>query len=254
VSLVIHKFKDGKMNFQFENVKISRISHNIVDQIRNAIMNGEIRVGDRLPPESDFAKHFGVSKSSLREAYRVLEAYGLLDIRKGMSGGAFVQQVDMKVVQEGLANYLFFKNPALEEYTQIRTFIEPQIAKICAGKIKDKDLQALKENIEEMEREPEGEIFISDLDITFHKKLADIAGNSIISVVVESVQTALIRLKRIMHTDRAFLDMVCQGHREIVSALSERDGEKAGYYMLKHINEVEEGMRTCKNKSMTLES
>ena len=140
------------MSFQFENVKVSRISHNIVDQIRNAIMNGEINVGDRLPSETDFSKHFGVSKSSLREAYRVLEAYGLLEIRQGMSGGAFVQKVDIEVVKEGLANYLFFKNPGLEEYSQARMFIEPEIVKICATKITDEEIEILNQNIEEMER------------------------------------------------------------------------------------------------------
>ena len=236
------------MDLKFENVKISRISHNIVDQIRNAIMSGEIGVGERLPSENDLAKHFGVSKSSLREAYRVLEAYGMLDIRQGMAGGAFVKQVDSEIVREGLANYLFFRNPSLEEYTQARTFIEPQIVRICAEKITEEEIRELEENVAEMEKEPDGEIFNSDLDIAFHKKLVDIAGNAILSVVVESIQTALIRLKRIMQTDQEFLDMVCGGHREIIDALRDRDCERARQCMLNHINDVEKGMRACKIK------
>ena len=88
------------MGFKFETVKANRISQNIVEQIRGAILSGDLKPGDQLPPEKEFAKHFGVSKSSLREAYRVLEAYGLLEIRQGMSGGAFIQEVDLKTVKD----------------------------------------------------------------------------------------------------------------------------------------------------------
>lgn len=238
------------MKYKFANVKNNRISQNIVGQIREAILNGDLNVGDRLPSEKDFARKFGVSKSSLREAYRILEAYGLLEIRQGMSGGAFVKEVDIQVVKEGLANYFFFNDPSLREYTQVRTFIEPEIVKICALKITDKELDILNRNIEEMELEPEGENFISDLDTAFHKKLVDIAGNSILSLIVESVQTALIRVKRVLHTDEAFLRMVCQGHREIVAALAEHDPVKASESMKKHINDVEKGMLKCKEGSM----
>ena len=77
------------MGFKFETVKASRISENIAEQIREAILDGKLKIGDQLPSEKDFANHFGVSKSSLREAYRVLEAYGLLEIRQGNVRGRF---------------------------------------------------------------------------------------------------------------------------------------------------------------------
>ena len=237
---------------KFEAVKPNRISQNIVEQIRLAILEGELKIGDRLPSEKDFAQSFGVSKSSLREAYRVLEAYGLLEIRQGMSGGAFIREVDIKTIKDGLVNYFFFQNPSLHEYTQIRTFIEPEIVKICAEKITDSEIEYLKNNILEMEKEQDGENFLSDLDSAFHKKLVDIAGNSIVSLLVESIQNALINIKRIIHTDHAFLEMVCEGHREIVDALSQRDPGKANLAMLKHIKDVEAGMLACKNGSMVL--
>ena len=144
----------------------------------------------------------------------------------------------------------FLKTPLWRNTPSARTFIEPQIVRICTTKITEEDIEGLEENVAEMEKEPDGEIFNSDLDIAFHKKLVDIAGNSILSVVVESIQTALIRLKRVIQTDQAFLDMVCRGHREIIDAFKERDGEKASQCMLQHINDVEKGMRACKIKKM----
>lgn len=245
----------GKMHDMkdiFDTVKSNRISENIVHQIRGAILRGELKIGDRLPSEKDLAMKFGVSKSSLREAYRVLEAYGLLEIKQGMSGGAFVKEVDLKTIKDGLVNYFFFQNPSIREYTQIRTFIEPEVVKICALKITDNDIDYLKNNISEMEKEVDGENFMSDLDCAFHKKLADITENTMISLIVESVQTALINVKRMLQMNHDFLTMVCDGHKKIVGALCERDPDKAGKEMLQHIIEVETGMLACKNGDMVL--
>lgn len=241
-----------KADGMFESIKPNRISENIVEQIRKAILSGELKIGDRLPSEKELAKNFGVSKSSLREAYRILEAYGLLEIRQGMAGGAFVKEVDIKTVKDGLVNFFFFQNPSICEYTQVRTFIEPEIVKICARKITDKDIQKLEKNIVMMEEDPEGENFNSDLDSAFHRQLVEIAGNNILSLVVDSVQTSLINIKKLLHTDKSFLDMVCKGHREIVDALKERDPDRASAVMLQHIQDVEKGMLECKNGAMVL--
>lgn len=240
------------MGFIFETIKSNRISQSIVEQIRGAILDGEIKIGDQLPPEKDLAKHFGVSKSSLREAYRVLETYGLIEIRQGMSGGAFVKEVDIKTVKDSLVNYFFFQNPGLNEYTQTRIFIEPEIVKICAEKATEEDIKSLEALIQEMEQEPEGENFMSDLDSAFHKKLVDITGNKILSLLVESVQIALINIKRIVHTDKAFLDMVCQGHRKIVAAIRQQDPDQAAIAMVDHIKEVEAGMLATKGGSIII--
>ncbi|MCK5663025.1 MAG: FadR family transcriptional regulator, partial [Thiotrichaceae bacterium] len=98
----------------------------------------------------------------------------------------------------------------------------------------------------------DGKRFISNLDIAFHKKLVDITDNEIISLIVESIQTALINIKQIVHTDEQFLIMVCNGHKKIVAALKERNPEKARNAMQEHINEVEEGMLASKNGSMII--
>jgi len=240
------------MGFKFQTVKPNRISQNIVEQIRTAILSGELKIGDQLPSEKEFSKHFGVSKSSLREAYRVLEAYDLLEIRQGMSGGAFIKEVDLTTVKDSLVNYLFFQNPGLSEYTMVRMCIEPQVARICAEKATMEDIEYLEKNIQAMEQEPEGETFVSDLDIAFHKKLAEIADNKILSLVVESVQTALINIKRIVHTDEEFLKMVCDDHREIVASFRKRDPELASAAMISHINGVEQGMLASKGGDMII--
>ena len=94
--------------FKITKAKNRRISHIIVEQIRDAIFSGELKPGDRLPPEKDLAENFGVSKASLREAFRALEALGMLEIRQGMAGGAFVSEVDPETARNSFYNYILF--------------------------------------------------------------------------------------------------------------------------------------------------
>ena len=136
----------------FKSAKVNRLSQNIVQQIRDAILTGNLKPGDRLPSEKELAINFGVSKASLREAFRALEALGLLEVRQGMSGGAFVREVDSQTARSSMFNYIFFQNPSIDEFTQLRGFIEPPIAAIAAQKITDGDLIDLEKNLAATEK------------------------------------------------------------------------------------------------------
>ena len=70
---------------------------------------------------------FGVSKATMREALRVLEAMGLLEIRKGISGGAFVAEVDMRTTVHSIMNFLHLQSVSVKEITMLRLFIEPPL-------------------------------------------------------------------------------------------------------------------------------
>ncbi len=137
----------------FETAKTQRISENIVQQIRQAILKGELKPGDRLPSEKDLAKNFCVSKASLREAFRALEALGLLEVRQGVSGGAFIREVDLKTVRDNIVNYIFFQNPSIRKFTQVRRIFEPEIAKIAAQNVTKEDLAELENNLTETKNE-----------------------------------------------------------------------------------------------------
>jgi GntR family transcriptional repressor for pyruvate dehydrogenase complex len=113
----------------FKTAKFNRISENIVQQIRQAILEGRLKPGDRLPAEKDLAEDFGVSKASLREAFRALEALGLLEVRQGVSGGAFVREVDARKARDCLTNYLFFRNPSIGELSRFDASLNPSSAK-----------------------------------------------------------------------------------------------------------------------------
>lgn len=236
----------------FISAKANRISQNIVQQIRQAVLKGELKPGDRLPPEKELSERFGVSKSSLREAYRALEALGLLEVRQGVSGGAFICKVDIGTVRDGLVNYFFFQNPSISEYTLIRNLIEPEITRLAAQIITDEEIAYLENNLVAMRKEHNGEELAAELDSRFHKKLADIVKNSIVSLVVDSVQHSLWNIKLLVHADRKFYVNVCDAHEKIIAALRARDPEKAAQAMRKHISNVERGLINSKNGEVVL--
>jgi GntR family transcriptional repressor for pyruvate dehydrogenase complex len=90
----------------FESVKSNKVSEHILEQIRKAIFEGKLKPGDKLPPERELMENFKVSKATLREAMRSLEVLGFLEIRKGVLGGAFVTEVDMKKARDSFTNFL----------------------------------------------------------------------------------------------------------------------------------------------------
>ena len=226
----------------FKAAKSHRISQNIVNQIRDAILDGTLKPGDRLPSEKDLAENFGVSKSSLREAFRALEALGLLEVKQGMSGGAFVCEVDLETARSNMFNYIFFQNPSIHEFTQLRGFIEGPVAEIAARKITPADLADLEDNLAKTEKQLDSGSFYYELDTYFHHRIATIAGNKIICFVIDSLKSALVNIKLELELDRQFAHNVYESHLRIVEALRKKDPQAARREMLNHIEKVEQEM------------
>lgn len=237
--------KDGfALRPMFKTAKSHRISHNIVEQIRTAILSGGLKPGDRLPPEKELAEHFEVSKSSLREAFRALEALGFLEVRQGMSGGAFVRKVDLEIARDNFFNYIFFQNPSIHEFTQLRALLEPKVAEIAAKHITDEQLAVLEDNLAKTKKVlSQSDIpFYYDLDTYFHHRICTITNNRLICFVINSLKNAIVKIKLELELDHQFSVMVYDAHVRIVEALRKRDPDMAREAMLRHIEEVDRAL------------
>ncbi len=224
----------------FKTIKTIRVSQSVAHQIRDLIIGGKLAPGQRLPSEKDLSEKLGVSKSMLREAIRILETLGMITVRQGVQGGAFVCEIDGKTVQEHLYNYLFFQDPHIKDFTQLRLMIEPSVAKIAAQKITDKDVAELDDLLVRTKNELDKDEFFYELDNTFHHKLSELTGNPVIVFVVDSMKAAVAHIKKARKTiPRSFFFEVYEAHLEIVGALKARDPEGAQQAMRKHIKEVE---------------
>jgi len=225
----------------FKSVKSNKVSEHIVEQIRKAIFEGALKPGDKLPPERELIKNFKVSKATLREAMRSLEVLGFLDIRKGVSGGAFVTEVDMKKARDSFINFLHFKNLSLTNLTEVRLVLESHIAEKAALAITEDDLKRLKKLIEECEYVLKHDIPIESRknEIEFHRIIGSVTGNPILMFILDFVEDLLIDTKEILQPGKEFSKKVLNAHKRIYKALLEKNSKKVKQEMIKHIREVE---------------
>jgi GntR family transcriptional repressor for pyruvate dehydrogenase complex len=228
----------------FDSVKSNKVSQHIIDQIRNAIFEGRLRPGDKLPSERELVEKFKVSKATLREALRSLEVLGFLEIRKGVSGGPFVTEVDMTKARDSFTNFLLFKNLSLKDLSEVRLLLEPYIAEKATLAITQEDLSRLEKLIKESEHAIKNNIGSESRkdEIEFHRIIASITGNPILMFILDFVENLLIDTKDILRPGKEFSGKVLRAHKRIYNGLLERNLKKVHEEMVRHIQEVEKDL------------
>jgi GntR family transcriptional repressor for pyruvate dehydrogenase complex len=231
-----------KLNFK--PIPISRISDHIEKTIKEAILNENLKSGDKLPTEKEMALQFGVSLVTLREALRSLEIFGLIVKRKGHGGGIFVSEVDSESIKTSLGRFLSFKDLSLQHLYEVRIIVEPPSIKLAAQKITPDEIKRLEENVFYCQQKlskidslfNEKEFF--DLDekcIDFHKIIADSARNPILSLTIEYVFDFLSEYEsKMLIPDINYSTDTVKDHRNILELLKEGDAEKCEKEMIKH--------------------
>src|SRR5207248_3562282 len=121
----------------------ARVSEAIVHRIKKQITEGRLVAGHKLPAEREMARQFKTSRVSVREAYRSLEEVGVLRIRRGADGGAFIAQLDHEPVLRSLALVLALGKTSHNELTEARMLIEPPIARLAALRARKDDIARL---------------------------------------------------------------------------------------------------------------
>lgn len=206
-------------------VRQRKAPQEIVHRIREHILSGHLPRGSKLPTEHDLTTQLNVSRQTLREALRVLEVQGLLEIRAGLGGGAFVAEVDTVTAHMGLVNFLHSKDLTLEHLTDIRRLIEPHFAAEAVHKITPEQL----EELEELQLQAKSELAkaksvrLHDLEMAFHHRLASIAGNPLLLLMEDFIEYLLRHAKATLQPDKNFSNAVVAAHDEIVTALRQRD-------------------------------
>ena len=221
--------------------KSEKVSDNIIAQIRDSILSGAVKPGDRLASEKELIEQFGVSKATMREALRVLEVMGLIEVRKGITGGAFVAKVGMRTTIHSLINFIHFQPVSIREITMLRYLIEPTVAQVAASGIRNDDVLNLKKIIGET-IEPAG--FELSKEIGFHRYLARMAGNTLLTLLIDFIDNLLEDRKKSLDLGPEFYREVRQAHQIILECLIQKDSVAAGIAMTNDLLRV--GEQLCK--------
>ena len=214
-------------------IEKTRVYEAAVDQIKNQIEGGEWAAGTQLPSERELAEQLGIGRPSVREALRVLEVMGLIEIRPGQ--GSFVSERSSEAQQMQLLQSMLQEDEHVVELLEVRELLEPQIASLAAQSATEDDIECMEEILEQMERNLNDGGTGVDENVEFHLALTKAVGNR----VLFEVHQLLLKLSR-DPVERFFqvpgrLTRSLEGHREILDAIKERNPHKAQQAMLAHM-------------------
>ncbi|MEU0966277.1 FadR/GntR family transcriptional regulator [Streptomyces sp. NPDC005917] len=220
----------------FKAVSSSRVSQLIVDQIRLLLKEERLQPGDRLPSERDLCVQFGVSRVTVREALRSLEASGLVEIRVGARGGAFVTAPSSRRVGEGLADLLSLSPLTAAEVTEARLVFELGIVPLVVERATDEDLDALRALCDEHAEAIEQGTYDMEMSADFHTRLAASTHNGAIEMLVRSFHGPLLMsLREAQSIEPQMGRQGSKEHRRFVEAVAARDVEAATQIMRTHL-------------------
>jgi GntR family transcriptional regulator, transcriptional repressor for pyruvate dehydrogenase complex len=167
-----------------------RLAELVASALRERITGGELKDGDRLPKQEELLEEFRVSKPSLREALRILETEGLITVRRGNVGGAFVHAPNHGDAGYMIGLVLESRNVSVADLAEAIRNVEPICAALCAGRGDRKRavLPKLRAIQQEMRRRSDDEIAFSDLGRQFHEALVALCGNETMKVVIGTLE------------------------------------------------------------------
>ncbi len=220
----------------YSSVKNEKVSELIAQQIKNSIVNGAMKPGDRLPPVRKLVEHFEASPASVREALKSLEASGLLTMKPG--SGVFVAELNSQTMGECLTSILRIRKTSIDEITQARVILEPTIVRLASRNRSAEDLDKLEMNIRESSQLAESHQSGHAKNIEFHALIAEATHNVILILTVQTVLDALREITLEIKDGPFRLNVVreiVKIHREIVQAIRKKNADDAYKLMLSDV-------------------
>lgn len=213
-----------------------RISELIVDQVRSLIHEGKLTPGDRLPPEREMCERFGVSRVTVREALRVLEAGGLVEIRVGAHGGAFVTQPTSDQLGANLIDLLTLSSITARDVTEVRMVLEVGIIPLLCAKANGTDFADLQDICNRQEAAFASGDYDVALSAEFHSRLAEATHNGAFAMLIHSFHGPLLMsLATAQQTAPEMGKRGVEEHRAILAAIRDNDPATGERIMREHL-------------------
>jgi DNA-binding FadR family transcriptional regulator len=227
----------------FAAVRRVRSFDDVVRQIRDAVLNGRVPPGERLPSERELALQLGVSRPTLREGMRALEAAGLIEIRLGGSGGIYASAPDGQLIGSALESLMHIRDASRWDLQEFRRAFEPENAALAALRATDVNLDALYTSVGALTSaiaDDRDEVVIASADFALHEAVAIASHNEVrIAIMIgigQATQRTTEALAATTHRDR--LRIAAEELELMVRAIDDVDPEAARRHMLNHLTTV----------------
>jgi GntR family transcriptional repressor for pyruvate dehydrogenase complex len=218
------------------------VTDEAIVKIKEMIVSGELRPGDRLPKEADLAAHLGLSRNSLREAVRALSLIHILDVRQG--DGTYVTSLEPPLLLEAMSFVVdFHRDDSVLDFLEVRRILEPAAAALASVHMTDEDVEKLGMLLDEVNPESSLEALFEN-DLEFHRRIATASGNSVLASLIDSISlpTSRARTWRGLTQEGAQQRTLAE-HRAIYDGLASRQPEVARAWATVHVAGVEQWLR-----------
>jgi GntR family transcriptional repressor for pyruvate dehydrogenase complex len=206
------------------------------------IVSGDLKPGDRLPPEKELSDSLGLSRSSLREAVKALELIRVLDVRRG--DGTYVTTLDPSLLLEAVSFVVeLHQDSSFLEMFEVRRILEPAASALAAERLDVATLAALHGMVDEVDESTGVEDLVAH-DLQFHARIVAASGNAYLATLLDALgnRTARARIWRGLTEERSVTRTLAE-HRAIVDALERRDAELVRSLVVVHVSGVENWLR-----------
>ena len=223
----------------FRPAKQGRVSEEIVEQVENAIINKRLQTGDRLPTERQLQETFQTSRGTIREALGILKHKGLVEIKRGGKGGAYVRETSVDPVSESLAFLIKRRRVSFKELAEFRISAEGTAAGLAAERAGPEEIEAFKAARTEGERILEEDPL--DLEKFYrweremHQHLAKLSHNSIIQWVMRTIHLNLDAYVDLVYWDRLAPQETVAEWREISEAIEKGEAFRVSALIRSHL-------------------
>lgn len=215
-------------------VQGSRVYHHIFEKLQDRIQGGDWLPGERIPSITQLAQEFRVGAGSIREALRSLQSIGLVKIEHG--SGVYV--VGTRPSTELSSHFQKVGDGLVIALAETRRIIEPELASLAAERATDEELAEIERLVREMEENSHLGKDFAELDVLFHRQIAQSARNSILSQTMESVSDLFLESRRAILLDPDALLRALRYHTLIAEALKLRNSPQARLLMQGHMNSM----------------
>ena len=212
----------------------SQLTMHVVEHIRSLISSGEVRPGDRLPPERDLARQLKISRSSLRSGIGFLAAMGVLKSRHG--AGTFVASGPPSFDSSSFSVLGTLHGFQPWQMFEARIVIESNVAALAAERATDEHITELAEEVAEMYASLEDPRQYLIHDVRFHRTIAKASGNPILGALMETLTASLYQLRSKTIQNAVDLKESSEMHREIYRAIRSHNPQQARRAMEQHLN------------------
>lgn len=212
----------------------------IADAIADEILEQNLEPGTRLPNEAQMVERYEAGRGTVREAIRLLEADGMIEVRPGLGGGPVVREPDVERVARRLSILLRLSGSTFGSVVDARKALEPSLAGHAATAATDEQLEELRGSVERMaESEQAGGAGFIEENARFHSLVAEASHNPVLQTFWLAIRSIVDGQEVGVRYDEKARTAVAGAHRRVLDAIEARDPERAAAEMSKHVAAID---------------